>query len=160
MNIRGVEYSREISHVSTDKSIDLLSSHDQNLGQKPYKNPFLDRFQIIIYRGSLLVLNIVLFLYKLLLIILFQVLFKYLSFAEVTCDNQRNQEALYSPFVPFTILLNFILVFKVVQLSIQLFKYLNIIVLQQHVLQLPYFLFQDISCNNSFLLLYILLLFE
>ena len=67
-----LEYcSREIGRVGTDKSADPLSSRDWNLGQKPYKNPFLDRFQTIIYRGSLLVSNIVLFLYKLLLIVLF-----------------------------------------------------------------------------------------
>ena len=64
-------YSGEISRVSTDKSADPLSSRDRNLGQKPYKNPFLDRFQTITHRGSLLVSNIVLFLYKLLLIVLF-----------------------------------------------------------------------------------------
>ena len=55
-----LQYSGEISRASTDKSVDPLSSRDQNLGQKPYKNPFLDRFQIRIYRESLLVLNIVL----------------------------------------------------------------------------------------------------
>ena len=60
MNIRGVEYSEEISRVSTDKSADPLSSRDRNLGQEPHKNPFLDRFKKKIYRGSLLVLNIVL----------------------------------------------------------------------------------------------------
>ena len=32
MNIRGVEYSREISRVSTNKSVDPLSSRDRNLG--------------------------------------------------------------------------------------------------------------------------------
>ena len=60
MNIRGVEYSREISRVSTNKSVDPLSSRDRNLGQELYKNPFLDRFQTRIYRESLLVSNIVL----------------------------------------------------------------------------------------------------
>ena len=63
--------SGEIGRVGTDKSADPLSSRDRNLGQKPHKNPFLDRFQTIIHRGSLLVSNIVLFLHKLSLIVLF-----------------------------------------------------------------------------------------
>ena len=63
--------SGEISRVGTNKSADPLSSRDRNLGQKPYKNPFLDRFQKTTHRGSLLVSNIVLFLHKLSLIVLF-----------------------------------------------------------------------------------------
>ena len=63
--------SGEISRVGTDKSADPLSPRDRKLGQKPHKNPFLDRFQTTTHGGSLLASNTVLFLYKLLLIVLF-----------------------------------------------------------------------------------------